>query len=166
MAAPQYATLTQLRDQIDERLLKQLTSDDQTDGVLDLTTNTKLKTALEVASSDIESHTLRGQRYTTADLVALQAAGDMTLVGLAGKLTVWNLVARRGGDVPESIESQHREAMRILKALADGELIFGKSTSAAAAGVIEARVVTPNQRTEFGLASDSAFFPPAQDRIV
>ena len=54
----------------------------------------------------------------------------------------------------------------MLKALAEGELIFGKSTSAAAAGVVEARVITPSERSMFKLASDSAFFPPSQERII
>ena len=99
MAAPQYATIAQLEDQIDARLLKQLSSDDQTDGVISLT-NTKIKTALEHASSDIEAHALRGLRYNAADLSALQAAGDMTLVGLTADLTLFHLVTRRGGRTP------------------------------------------------------------------
>lgn len=165
MAAPQYATLADLTAQLDEQYLKMLSSDTGADGALDLTTNLKLKGALERASSDIEAHALRGQRYSAEDLVALFTARDMTLIGLACTLTQYNLAVRRGGDLPPAVDRQHGDDNRMLKALADGELIFGKSTAAAEAGVIKATVISPTLRQSMGLPSDSAFFPPAQDRL-
>ena len=160
MTAPRYATASQLSDHIDTRLLAQLSSDDGTDGAINLTTNTALAAALERASSDVQSHVLRGQMYSSSDLDTLQTAEDTTLLGLVCDLTLFHLAVRRGGDISPAILERYRAAKDTLKALASGAQIFGLDTGAASAGTGQIKVINSNTRDNLNLVSDVQFFPP------
>ncbi len=166
MAAPQYATIAQIKVHIDTRLLEMLASDDGSDA--DLTTYTtapNLEAAVERASSDIESYARRGERYSAADLVALQTAEDTTLIGLVADLTVFHLAGRRGGDISPAILARGQDAHRTLKALASGNRIFGMDTGAEGSGTATASVVAVTTRRQMGMISDSEFFDHAPERL-
>ena len=166
MAAPTYATIAQIKTHIDTRLIEMLTSDDGTDGALDsYANNTTLGAAVERASSDVESYARRGQRYSDTDLVALQTAGDTTLIGLVADLTVFHLANRRGGDITPAIQARGQDAHRTLKAMANGDRIFAMDSGAEGSGTATASVISATTRAELDMVSDSEFFPVTQDRL-
>ena len=164
MAAPQYASVAQLIQHIDQRLLAQMTSDSGADAVVD-GANTVLVGALERASSDVESYAMRGERYTVTDLELFEAAGDTTLIGLVCDLVVSELYARRGSDVPDAIRLRHDRAKATLKDLGEGKLVFGKSPAAQAAGVAQVKVIDAPTRLNMDMASDSRLFPVRRTRV-
>ena len=70
---------------------------------------------MQIASADVESYALRGERYTALDLAAAATAGDITLVGLVADLTLVR---------PEELdEMQERvdEASRMVLAIIESE---------------------------------------------
>jgi len=164
MAAPQYATATELLTHIDSRVIQMLASDDGTDGGTTYS-NVILAAAVERASSDIESYARRGERYSETDLSDLQTAGDTTLIGLVADLTIFHLAGRRGGDLSPAIAQRGRDAHASLKALANGDRIFGKDTGAEGSGTAAAVIVPVATRLDTAMISDSDFFPPAPDRL-
>ena len=167
MAAPLYISIAQLKELVDTRVLEQLSSDDGTNGALDtFGNNANLERAAQRASSDVESWTLRGERYTAVDLTNHQTDGDITLIGLVADLTLWHLAGRRGGEIPEGIQARYDQARTTLEALGKGSRIFGKDAGAADAGIAQVRVISRQSRDDLGLVSDSEFFPPRRDRVV
>ncbi len=164
MAAPQYATATQLLQHVDSRVVQMLASDDGTDGGTSYT-NTIFSGAVERASSDIESYARRGQRYSATDLLALQTAGDTTLIGLVADLTIFHLAGRRGGDLSPAIAQRGRDAHNSLRALSNGDRIFGMDTGAEGSGTTKATVIGLSRRNNIGMISDSDFFPPAPEYL-
>lgn len=166
MAAPQYATIAQIKLHIDTRVLQMLASD--TGANADLTSYTtapNLEAAVERASSDVESYARRGERYTEADLQALQTAEDVTLIGLVADLALYNLAIRRGGDISTAIQQRGDRAHQALKDLASGVRIFAKDSGAEGSGTATAEIVPIGDREQMNLPSDSEFFPPAPDRL-
>lgn len=166
MAAPQYATIAQIKTHIDERVLQMLASDDGTDADLtSFATAPKLEAAVERASSDVESYARRGQRYSATDLSTLLTAEDTTLIGIVADLTLYNLATRKGGDLTPAIEARGRDAHRALKALGNGDRIFGMDTGAEGSGTATVSVILPTTRAELNMVSDSEYFPASPERV-
>ncbi len=102
------------------------------------------------ASGRIESVCLIGRRYTPTDLQALTGASLEMLKKLTADLAFWILCQRRqpGTADPKNVAGA-MEALEMLKALRDGEQIFGFEESATAGlpTVIQAvpsALLTPN----------------------
>jgi phage gp36-like protein len=163
MAAPEYATVAQMQAMIDDRLLEQLTSDTGADATVD-GSNVPLMTAIQRASSDVESYAMRGGRYSRADLEALLTAEDTTLIGLVADLVLFHLISRRGGDLPTAVLERVQFARNQLKALAKGEWIFGKDDDSPDAGQPKISVIDLGQRLNLDMVSDSPFFPSRRTR--
>lgn len=106
-----------------------------------------------LASGRIESTCLIGKRYTPADLQALLAtatASRESLVKLCCDLMFWYCAQRKqpGTADPKNVPGA-LEALEMLKALRDGEAIFGFAESADAGlpAVVQAQptqLLTPN----------------------
>ena len=168
MAAPTYATIDQIKTHIDTRVIQMLTSDDGTDGSLvSYGANANLEAAVQRASSDVESYARRGERYTATDLSDLQTAGDTTLIGLVADLTVFHLANRRAGDLSPAVIAMGQDAHRTLKAMANGDRIFGMDTGAESSGTAEAKIISRSVRGNIGMVSDLPFFHPVSppDRL-
>ena len=160
MAAPEYATVTQLISLCDARVLAELGSDTDSDGTVN-SGNTILVAAIQRASSDIEASALRGGRYTSTDLATAVTDGDMTLVGLTCDLALAQLFGRRAGVLPEDVKDRRDRAMRTLQELREGKIIFAKvaSVATAQAGVGDLTVINEAVRGNLNLAADSPFYP-------
>lgn len=124
-----YCTPTQFGQRYDVRSLAQRLSDDGTD-VSDPLNDTKLAAILKEASGKVEAAALVGERYTPTDLAELQelvngATTNMCemLAGLVADLAIPIIFKRRPEILPQFPQVQ--EAQLFLKALAEGEKIFG-----------------------------------------
>lgn len=84
--------------------------------------------ALLRASGEVELSCFRGGRYTPTDLADLTGASEAALKGLVCDLAFYHLANRR---IPNASEmAGYKEAQELLKALRDGEIIFGLQESA------------------------------------
>lgn len=165
MAAPQYATESDLKLVCDTRLLAELATDTDVDDPLN-GTSTVIVNALQRASSDVESHVLRGGRYDTARLSQMQTDGDQTLIGLVCDLAIVRLFNRRGFRLPPVWAEANDRAKQTLEDLGNGLLIFGKSTDAADAGTGEVDAIPGYSRSTLRLASDQDYFPPRISTLI
>jgi hypothetical protein len=109
-----------------------------------------LRRFLMAGSGQIESTCLIGRRYVPEDLQALTGASLETLVKLNADLTFWALCKRRQPNAsdPRNVPGA-MEAVEMLKALRDGESVFGfeETADAGLPDVIQARpdrLLTPN----------------------
>jgi len=143
-------------------MLARLGSDTDADGVVS-DANAILVAALERASYEVRTYAMRGGQYTAAQLDALQAGGDKSLVGLVCDIAVAILLARRMREIPESMRMQLSRANEMLAALRDGKQVFtgdsGVAGGAVEAGQAEISIVSASQRGSLRMASDQPFFP-------
>lgn len=160
MASPEYATVTQLGHHVDARTLAELASDNDADGTVS-DANAVLMAAIRRASSDVESHALRGGRYSSTDLATACTDGDATLIGLTCDLAIAQIFARRAGVLPDVVKERFDAAKRTLGDLRDGRQVFAKvgSAASAAAGTGDLTVISEAARGRMALASDSPFYP-------
>lgn len=130
----QYATVADLMARFDARLLGDLASDNATPVVpADLPTNANLLAALADASSDIDAAVRVGNRYTPAQMAALNASSAQLLIRLACDQAIIFLKRRRG-KLGEKEKDFAQEVAARMKALRDGEnyLMLATQTEAAA----------------------------------
>lgn len=158
MAQAQYITVAEWQEGTDDNVLAQLASDTGSPEV-DPDNSAVLLNCIERGSADVEKHALRGQRYTGADLAALQTADDWSLKGLVTDLATMHLYRLRGAVIPEAVQSRIDIAQSELNELASGSIVFNDA-GAQAAGAPKVSVISLNTRQNLGLASDSVFFPP------
>lgn len=123
-SATSYATATQLMNAHDANKI----GDYATDGGVrlnpgDILTNTVVAAALLRASGQVEMACTRGGRYSPTDLADLTGASEAALVGIVCDLAFYHLAKRRIPK-PENVPG-YKEAMEVLQALSQGELIFG-----------------------------------------
>lgn len=142
---------------IDERLLKELTSDTNADATIDAN-NTILTEALLRGGEEVASAATRGNSYTVTELEALGTDGNALLRGLVADLALCYLFERRGGDVPESVKAKANRAQQALEALRDGKLVFAVDANREA-GTATVRVIQQQIRGSLRLVSDSSFYP-------
>jgi hypothetical protein len=142
--AAAYCSVAQLFNYHDQRQICDLIKDNDTREVSP-TTNTVLAALLKRGAGDIELACFQGNRYTPADLAALITNGGNAaeeLIGLNADLTYWHCVKRRHPqsrleDVPGAAH-----AFAVLKALRQGEMVFGQLENAQA-GLMETVMRVP-----------------------
>lgn len=118
-----FATPTQLLQRYDYRVIGQLITDNGiAEGSSTILSDPITISMLADASGLIVMYALRGGRYSEADLLALTGNGASFLQRLTCDVTIWYFVLRRGLPVEEY--PQVVEALKILDALAKGEIIF------------------------------------------
>lgn len=122
-----HASATDFKRRYDERRLGQLVKDDGTQASSSaLDSDTILSEMLDDATSMVNSHVLRGNRYTAEDLAALTGSDAKLLVRLTCDLAYGLLVQRRGFSAQElaSLAPAYDRALQTLQQLADGVLVF------------------------------------------
>jgi hypothetical protein len=142
---------------IDERLLKELTSDTNSDATID-GNNTILTEALLRGGEEVASAATRSQAYTVIELEALATDGNALLRGLVADLALCYLFERRGGDVPESVKAKANRAQGMLSDLRDGRRVFAVEANRAS-GTATVSVILPSTRGSLHMVSDSQFYP-------
>lgn len=157
----QLLTNARLALYVDERILLELASDNNTDGTLAADTITA---AIKRAGEEIASAATRSNTYSTVDLDTLAAANNGMLEGLVSDLALCFLFERRGGDVPEVVTAKATRAQAYLSDLRDGKRVFANDTNRAA-GLPSVAVISVQARGNLGMNSDSSFFPVRKDRI-
>ena len=108
-----YATLDDLKKQLPEDLLIQLTDDDG-DGYI---VSAVAETALETADVEIDGYL--GERYP----LPLQPVPAI-IVKQAVDIAIYNLYARRQGP-PEYVEKRYNNVIRFLERISRGEISLG-----------------------------------------
>lgn len=142
---------------IDERLLKELTSDTNSDAVIDAS-NTILTEALLRGGEEVAAAATRSQAYTVAELEALATDGNALIRGLVADLALCFLFERRGGDVPESVKAKANRAQTLLSDLRDGRKVFAVDNNREA-GTATVAVISTSTRGSLRMVSDSPFYP-------
>ena len=142
---------------IDERLLKELTSDTNSDATID-GSNTILTEALLRGGEEVASAATRSQAYTVTELETLATDGNALLRGLVADLALCYLFERRGGEVPESVKAKANRAQQMLGDLRDGRRVFAVDANREA-GTAAISVITASARGSLTLVSDSPFYP-------
>jgi len=158
----QLLTNTRLALYVDERILKELATDDNTDGTI--LTSVTITAAILRAGEEIASAATRSNTYSTTDLDDLATANNGMLEGLVSDLALCFLFERRGGDVPEVVKAKASRAQASLSDLRDGKRVFANDTNRAA-GLPSVSVVSVQARGNLGMVSDTSFFPYRRDRV-
>lgn len=120
-----YATADDLIERYDERIVRDLLSDDGVPVSKKLTTVDRLTSQLTAASGRVEAAALCGKLYTTEQLEALTGNSLALLKELVCDLTMIRLIMRR----PEKFDDEHRKVLReeteeYLSMLRKGERLF------------------------------------------
>ena len=147
---------------IDERLLKELTSDTNADATVD-GSNTILTEALLRGGEEVAAAATRSQAYTVAELEALATDGNALLRGLVADLALCYLFERRGGEVPESVKAKANRAQTMLGDLRDGRKVFAVDANRQA-GTASVSVISQAIRGSLRLVSDSPFYPERRNQ--
>ena len=142
---------------IDERLLKELTSDTNSDATIDAS-NTILTEALLRGGEELASAATRSQAYTVTEMETLATDGNALLRGLVADLALCYLFERRGGEVPESVKAKANRAQSMLGDLRDGRKVFAVDANREA-GTASVSVISQATRGSLRLVSDSPFYP-------
>jgi tetrahydromethanopterin S-methyltransferase subunit F len=141
---------------IDERLLKELISDTNSDGTI--ASSTILTELLLRAGEEVASAATRSQAYTVLELEALATDGNALLRGLVADLALCYLFERRGGEVPESVKAKANRAQGMLNDLRDGKRVFAVDANREA-GTASVSIIQQQIRGSLRLVSDSPFYP-------
>lgn len=143
-ATSSYATPSDFINMADQRLLGDLVRDDGSEATpTQLLTDANLSTALLRASGIVEAYTLKGERYTVADLQAFPngSPAQAMLKGIVCGLAIQYVRRRRGYDEPDY--PLYKDALELLNLLADGASIFPFS-EVQQAGVAQTRQRFPS----------------------
>jgi hypothetical protein len=141
----------------DERLLKELATDDNTDGTV--SSSTIITQALLRGGEELASAATRSNAYTVTELEALATDGNALVRGLVADLALCFLFERRGGDVPESVKAKANRAQEALGSLRDGKRVFAVDANRQA-GTASVSVISATTRGSLHMASDDSFYPP------
>ncbi len=157
MGSPQYCSIQDLKDAVDIRDLKGLLSDDGTEASID-SSNTKLVSAIEYASSEFLRSVLAGKKYTAAEILTLVGDDDWAVRGPVADIAIWFIYSRRQStDIPTAVAERHSAAQEVLKSLRKGEQILPVETSVDSE-MPEAVFSTQHERERLDLVSDSPYF--------
>lgn len=157
----QLLTNARLALYVDERILLELASDDNTDGTILADTVTA---AIKRAGEEIASAATRSNIYTVANLETLATANDGLLEGLVSDLTLCFLFERRGGEVPEVVKAKASRASMCLSDLRDGKRVFANQTNRDA-GLPSVSVIAVQTRGSLAMSADSSFFPVRNSKV-
>ena len=114
-----YCTIDDIRDQLDEKKLVQLTDDNQT-GAVDEDRVTK---AVTDADATIDAYC---QSRYTVPLTPVPAKINAVSVDLA----VYNLYSRRDDTIPELRKDRYKESIRFLEKVSEGKIELGAAAPA------------------------------------
>lgn len=120
-----YATIAQLQDRYDARLIAQLSNDLNSTGVV----TSRVQAALDDASADLLRACLKGSIYASTDLDTLVASGDTSLVRLVSDGAMRNLARRRGMARHEGLEAAFERWDKALRDLSNGLAILNVQTN-------------------------------------
>lgn len=120
-----YCTIAQLQQRYDQRIIAQVSND--TNGTAGLSTT--IQAALDDATADVNLACQVGGVYSIADLLALTATGDTSLVRLCADLAMRHLARRRAGGRVEGLESAFDRSQEMLRALRLGQRILNVSAN-------------------------------------
>jgi phage gp36-like protein len=118
-----YATLDDLKAQLDELTLIQLTDDEGAGSI------NQSRAERAIADAQVEIDGYLGGRYT----LPLEDPVPESLRRLAVELAIYNLYARRG-TVPEIRAERKKECVRFLEALGTGRISLGLDPEPAGGG--------------------------------
>lgn len=161
------ATVQDLIDRFDNRLLADLARDDGTPES-NLATNTRVLSALRDASGEVRSAILQGKRYTDAELANLGEDDSAFLKRLVCTRAVLHLAAAR---VSTFGEENYRAAQEWvddkLSQLARGERIFA-TAGAQDAGLpkTEAPLLVEVQRMNLLVDRADGYYPSRAERMA
>ena len=158
MASPQYITIDDLKNAVDIRDLKALTSDTGADAVLDAN-NGPLVQSIEWASSEFLRSVVVGGRYTAAQMLTLSTDDDFAIKGPVIDLATYRLFARRTGKgVPDEVEQRYKKAQEVLDQLRRGYQVL-PIEAATAAGDPVVSFPTTTEIEAMDLVSNEDYFP-------
>lgn len=125
-ASTSYATVAQLLERYDARLIGDIVSDDNEQvAAAALPANAKVLASLADASGDIESALLVARRYSAAELAGLTGHAQMHLIRMTCDIAMSYLLRRRVGTEPEKLAAFLDLAERHLEKLRKGINVFG-----------------------------------------
>jgi len=157
----QYISTSELAESFDDRMIKQLSSYSGTPQ--SSVNNSVVTNCIEKASAEVQSYALRGERYTSANLTALQSADDWSLKSLVATLTMKHLFRGKSADMPRDMEVMVGEATLTLEELREGKRVFDLET-AHSAGKAGINIISATVRGLMNTPSDSVYFPPRLTR--
>ena len=135
-ATSPYCTPAQFLNFFDARTVGDLVNDvGQRVPASQLLTDPVLGQLLQEASGEVEAACLMGDRYTVADLQALNGNSALFLASIVAGLTYFKLIERRP-DLDFEIPPMAQRADKFLRALSMGERIFAFQETADA-GIVE-----------------------------
>lgn len=161
------ATVQDLLDRFDNRLLADLARDDGTPEA-NLAQNPRVLSALADASGEVRSAILQGKRYTLEDLVNLDPDDAAFLKRLVCTRAVLNLAAARVGVFgEENYRAAQQWVEEKLGQLARGERIFA-SPAAQEAGLpkTEGPLLVEIQRMNLLVDRCEGYYPHRGERMV
>lgn len=165
MAQTTYITPAELIESFDSRIVLQLSSYTGTPAVVgDIATNAIILNAIEKASGEVESYSLRGGIYTVTILTALQADDDWFLKQLVSTLTMKWLYLGKTGNIPGDMQTMIGDARQSLEDLREGKRVFNQD-SVKSAGRASIHITSASVRARTNMPSDSKFFPPKITRV-
>ncbi len=161
------ATVQDLIDRFDQRLLADLARDDGTPEA-NLAQNPRVLSALADASGEVRSAILQGKRYTLEDLANLDADDAAFLKRLVCTRAVLNLAAARVGVFgEENYRAAQQWVEEKLAQLARGERIFA-TPAAQEAGLpkTEGPLLVEIQRLNLLVDRCEGYYPHRGERMV
>lgn len=121
----QYATVAQLQQRYDARMVGDLSSDDGSG----TTNSATLNAVLSDATAEINAAILLGSRYTATDINNLINSGDTLLPRLCCDLAMFDLQLRRGVGQPSE---RYKASVEIIKQIKEGKAVLNLADSQSA----------------------------------
>lgn len=150
-----YATIAEMIDRYDERVLKDLVQDDDTRNA-DLTGNPILEAILDDGTALIDAAIRR--TYSNDQLAVLATANSAVLRRLNCDLAMGLLYQRRARGLPDQIREVFDEAKDMLREIREGKSILDDDAARAAAIAAPHRVSETDSRKDWPL-TNSALYP-------
>lgn len=166
MAATVYATGAQMIERYDVRLLGDLVSDDDTRVASgSVAESARLVACLADASAQMDRALMAANRYTKAQLDAIKADGDASLIRLCCDLTLGLLFAARGTGPSDGHRRIIDDANDALDMILAGKHALNLDV-ARTAGLTSAQTPTLVDQGNMGRVTVSPFFPQVEREIV
>jgi phage gp36-like protein len=156
-----YCSLSDLRARYDSRTLAQLSNDSNSTTASD----NNQQVALNDAAAEIRTACLQGQIYTSDQLDALVASGDVQLVRMCCDIAVKFLASRRMDALTPSIQARIQASENMLEALRQGKRVLNIANNRH--GETPALVtITSLQQTNTGDITANEFFGGAPGTLT
>ena len=121
-----FITVAQFLNRKDWRAVAQLCMDDGTQATeASLATNQNLLTILMEASGEVESSLVASNRYSVADLQAVNGVSQTYLQGIVADIAMYKCFGRRDAPgPPETVMQQYAEALTKIENLRNGTTVL------------------------------------------